>query len=114
MVCVPGHLPQLPGAPGANPPRAGSAPGESGGRDDGQRQSQLHPELRREIGIGRERLAEWGVPLVAGLGSADPPAHFRMLLSLIDGLFSNQLAYAEDDFDPEAAIGALLRGLLPR
>ncbi len=54
------------------------------------------------------------MPLVAGLGSADPPAHFRMLLSLIDGLFSNQLAYAEDDFDPEAAIGALLRGLLPR
>lgn len=74
----------------------------------------VHPELRREIGRGRERLAEWGVPLVAGLGSADPPAHFRMLLSLVDGLLNNQLAAPEDDFDPEAAIRALLRGLLPR
>lgn len=73
----------------------------------------VHPELRREIGAGRQRLAQWGIPLVAGLGSTDPAAHFRMLLSLVDGLFSNQLAYPEDDFDPEGAIAALLRGLLP-
>ncbi|WP_130334229.1 TetR/AcrR family transcriptional regulator [Micromonospora kangleipakensis] len=74
----------------------------------------VHPELRREIGAGRERLARWGMPLVAALGSPDPPAHFRMLLSLVDGLLGNQLAYPEEDFDPETAISALLRGLLPR
>lgn len=73
----------------------------------------VHPELRRDIRAGRRRLAQWGVPLIAGLGSADPAAHFRMLLNLIDGLFSNQLACPEDDFDPEGAIAALLRGLLP-
>ncbi|SCF31361.1 TetR/AcrR family transcriptional regulator [Micromonospora mirobrigensis] len=73
----------------------------------------VHPELRQEIGAGRDRLARWGVPVVAALGSADPGAHFRMLLALVDGLLGNQLAYPEEDFAPEAAISALLRGLLP-
>ncbi|MFE9690910.1 TetR/AcrR family transcriptional regulator [Micromonospora sp. NPDC005806] len=73
----------------------------------------VQPGLQREIAAGRQRLAEWGVPVVAALGSADPPAHFRMLLALIDGLFSNQLACPEDGFDPEGAIAALLRGVLP-
>lgn len=73
----------------------------------------VQPALRREVAAGRERLAEWGLPLLAALGSADPPAHFRMLLALVDGLLSNQLAGPEDDFDPESALTALFRGLLP-
>ncbi|MET8837137.1 TetR family transcriptional regulator [Micromonospora sp. NPDC004540] len=73
----------------------------------------VQPALRGAIAAGRERLAAWGLPLLAGLGSADPPAHFRMLLALVDGLFSNELACPEEDFDPESAVAALLRGILP-
>jgi hypothetical protein len=36
-----------------------------------------------------------------------------MLLALVDGLLNNQLAGPEDDFDPESAVAALLRGILP-
>ncbi|MFG1718888.1 TetR/AcrR family transcriptional regulator [Micromonospora chalcea] len=68
------------------------------------------PDLRPAIEAGRARLAERGEPLLAALGSTDPPAHFRMLLALIEGLLSNQLACPEDDFDPESAVAVLLRG----
>ncbi|MFC0100531.1 TetR/AcrR family transcriptional regulator [Micromonospora marina] len=73
-------------------------------------ESAVRPELRPAIEAGRARLAEWGVPLLAGLGSTDPPAHFRALLALVDGLFGNQLAAPDDHFDPETAVAALLRG----
>lgn len=73
----------------------------------------VQPALRAEVNAGRERLAEWGLPVLAGLGSTDPAAHFPMLLALVDGLLANQLAGPVDDFDPEAAIVALLRGILP-
>ncbi|QLQ35202.1 TetR/AcrR family transcriptional regulator [Micromonospora robiginosa] len=70
----------------------------------------VRPELRPAIEAGRARLAEWGEPLLAALGATDPPAHFRMLLALVDGLFGNQLAAPEDTFDPESAVATLLHG----
>lgn len=51
-------------------------------------------------------------PLLAELGSADPPTHVRHLLALMDGLVGNQLATGAPDFDPTTAVAALLRGLL--
>ncbi|WBC15288.1 TetR family transcriptional regulator [Micromonospora sp. WMMA1998] len=70
----------------------------------------VRPELRPAIEAGRARLAGWGVPLLAALGSTDPPAHFRALLALVDGLLGNQLATPDGDVDPESAVAALLRG----
>ncbi|MBU8860067.1 MULTISPECIES: TetR family transcriptional regulator C-terminal domain-containing protein [unclassified Micromonospora] len=70
----------------------------------------VRPELRPAIEAGRARLAEWGVPLLAALGATDPPAHFRALLALIDGLLGNHLVSPDDDVDPEAAVAALLHG----
>ncbi|GAB3060733.1 TetR/AcrR family transcriptional regulator [Micromonospora schwarzwaldensis] len=70
----------------------------------------VRPELRPAIEAGRARLAEWGVPLVAALGSTDPATHFRSLLALVDGLLGNQLAAPEEAFDPESAVAALLHG----
>ncbi|MEH1013433.1 TetR family transcriptional regulator [Micromonospora sp. CPCC 206060] len=72
----------------------------------------FHPRLRERIGTARRELEHWGVPLMAALGVPDPVAGFGMLLSLIDGLLSNQLAHDDPTFDPETAIGTLLRGLL--
>ncbi|MFI2711614.1 hypothetical protein ACH495_15940 [Micromonospora sp. NPDC018662] len=67
--------------------------------------------VRPAIEAGRARLAEWGVPLARyALGSTDPPAHFRSLLALVDGLLGNQLATPDDAFDPESAVAALLHG----
>ncbi|MEW2589542.1 TetR family transcriptional regulator C-terminal domain-containing protein [Micromonospora aurantiaca] len=70
----------------------------------------VRPDLRPAIEAARARLAGWGEPLLATLGSTDPPAHFRMLLALVDGLLSNQLTAPDDDVDPEAAVATLLHG----
>lgn len=69
----------------------------------------FNPDLQRRIAENRERLAAWGVPLVAALGSAEPERHYRMLLDLIDGLLLNQLASPTPTFDPAATIRTLLR-----
>ncbi|WP_434743660.1 TetR/AcrR family transcriptional regulator [Micromonospora sp. SH-82] len=74
----------------------------------------VRPELRPAITAGRQRLAGWGVPLMTGLGSTDPQAHFRVLLDLVEGLLVGQLAHPEPDFAPETALTALLTGLLTR
>ncbi|WFF10168.1 hypothetical protein O7622_14630 [Micromonospora sp. WMMD1076] len=66
--------------------------------------------MRGVAEAARARLAGWGEPLLATLGSADPPAHFRMLLALVDGLLGNQLASPDAGFDPEPAVATLLRG----
>ena len=63
----------------------------------------------------REQLAltfDPHAPLLAGLGSATPREHVYQLLALMDGLVGNQLVNPMTDFDPAAAVAALLRGLL--
>ncbi|KXK60437.1 TetR family transcriptional regulator [Micromonospora rosaria] len=72
----------------------------------------VRPDLRPAIAAGRDRLAGWGVPLLAALGSADPQPDLRTLLALVEGLLFTQVAHPEPDFAPEAALAALLRGLL--
>ncbi|PXY24627.1 TetR/AcrR family transcriptional regulator [Prauserella muralis] len=73
-----------------------------------------HPPLQRQIADAQRRLIAWAAPLVAALGSADPERHLRLLLALIDGLLTNQLAHPDPEFDPETAIATLLRGMLGR
>jgi DNA-binding transcriptional regulator YbjK len=71
------------------------------------------PPLQRQIAQAQQRLISWAVPLIAALGSAEPANHLRLLLSLIDGLLTNQLASPDPDFDPGTAIATMLRGMLP-
>ncbi|WP_428966586.1 TetR/AcrR family transcriptional regulator [Micromonospora fluostatini] len=72
----------------------------------------VRPDLRPAIAAGRDRLAGWGVPLLAALGAPDPQTDLRTLLALVEGLLFTQVAHPEPDFAPEAALTALLRGLL--
>jgi len=69
----------------------------------------FNPDLQTRIVENRERLAAWGVPLVAALGSADPRRDYRTLLDLVDGLLLNQLAGPSPEFDPAATIRSALR-----
>ncbi|NUO55652.1 MAG: TetR family transcriptional regulator [Hamadaea sp.] len=71
----------------------------------------FNPDLQRRIASNRDRLAAWGVPLVAALGSAEPERHYRMLLDLVDGLLLNQLASPTSTFDPASSIRTLLFAL---
>lgn len=70
------------------------------------------PELRPEVERAHREIAGWAVPLLAGLGSSDPPADLAVLLALIDGLLANHLAAPRPDFDPTAAVRRVLRGIL--
>ncbi|KOX13718.1 TetR family transcriptional regulator [Saccharothrix sp. NRRL B-16348] len=70
------------------------------------------PELRGDVDRAHRELGSWAVPLVAGLGSADPPADLALLLAVIDGLLANQLANPSPRFDPAAAVRTVLRGIL--
>jgi AcrR family transcriptional regulator len=74
-------------------------------------EASFSPVLRRQIAEGQRRLVEWAAPLVAGLGSSRPEADLRLILALIDGLLSAQLANPARDFDPAAALTVLNRGL---
>jgi hypothetical protein len=71
-----------------------------------------HPALSDEITRAQQELASWMAPLLADLGSAAPSRHVPHLLALMDGLVGNQLATKRADFDPAAAVAALVRGLL--
>ncbi|HEX6498550.1 MAG TPA: TetR family transcriptional regulator [Micromonosporaceae bacterium] len=71
----------------------------------------FHPGLQERIAASQARLAEWGVPWLARLGSAQPESDYRTLLGLIDGLLLIQLASPVPDFDPEPSILVMLRGL---
>jgi DNA-binding transcriptional regulator YbjK len=73
----------------------------------------FNSELQRRIAENRDRLATWGVPLIAALGSPEPARHYRMLLDLVDGLLLNQLASPVPGFDPAETIRAALDGILP-
>lgn len=70
-----------------------------------------NPALRRRVVEGKRKLTAWATPIVAALGLPDPARQLTLLLALIEGLLTNQLADPEPDFDPEAAIAALLRGM---
>ncbi|WP_033436966.1 TetR/AcrR family transcriptional regulator [Saccharothrix sp. NRRL B-16314] len=70
------------------------------------------PELRPEVERAHREIAGWAVPLIAALGSSDPPADLAVLLGLIDGLLANHLANPRRDFDPTAAVRRVLRGIL--
>ena len=72
----------------------------------------IQPVLGDEIMRAQQQLSSWVAPLLAELGSADPPSHVRHLLALIDGLLDHQLARPVPEFDPTTAIAALLRGLI--
>jgi DNA-binding transcriptional regulator YbjK len=71
----------------------------------------FQPGLQRKIGEARKRLAQWGIPWLAALGSANPELHFDTMLALIDGLLSNQLASPVRHFEPEPMILVALRGM---
>jgi DNA-binding transcriptional regulator YbjK len=70
------------------------------------------PALQRQIAEAQHRLTTWAVPLIAALGSTDPARHLRLLLSLIDGMLSNQLASPDPAFDPDTGIATMLLGML--
>lgn len=72
------------------------------------------PALRSEISHLQDEIAAWMAPLLAELGSADPPRDVHHLLALMDGLVVNQLTSPRPDFDPASAIAALLSGLTGR
>ena len=71
------------------------------------------PSLQRQIAEAQQRLTDWAAPLIAALGSTDPVRHLRLLLSLVDGMLTSQLASPDPEFDPETAITTMLRGMLP-
>lgn len=73
----------------------------------------VRPELGRRIAEAHRRIAEWAGPLVAALGSTDPERDLRLLLAVVDGLLTNQLANPRADFAPADAISTVLRGALP-
>ena len=75
-------------------------------------ESANEPVLRAEVARAQEEITSWMAPLLAGLGSATPRRHVHQLLALVDGLLGNQLVNPVSDFDPAAAVAALLRGLL--
>jgi AcrR family transcriptional regulator len=71
-----------------------------------------NPILRNEIIAGQHDLASWLAPMLASLGSTDPPAHVRHLLALLEGLLGHRLATGAPDLEPAPAIAALLHGLI--
>ncbi|GAA1611377.1 TetR/AcrR family transcriptional regulator [Catellatospora bangladeshensis] len=71
----------------------------------------FHPGLQERIGAARQRLAAWGEPWLAHLGSRDPRADYLTMLALIDGLLAIQLACPDPTFDPTPSIRTALRGL---
>ncbi|NUT36558.1 MAG: TetR family transcriptional regulator [Hamadaea sp.] len=68
--------------------------------------------LQQKIAENRERLAAWGVPIVAALGSAHPARDYRFLLDVVDGMLLNQLAGPTPDHDPAAAIRLALAAVV--
>ncbi|WP_433266225.1 TetR/AcrR family transcriptional regulator [Actinosynnema sp. CS-041913] len=75
-------------------------------------EASIRPELGLRIADAHRRIAEWAAPLIGALGSADPVRDLRLLLAVIDGLLTNQLANPQDDFAPAEAIRTVLRGML--
>ncbi|RKT57981.1 TetR/AcrR family transcriptional regulator [Saccharothrix australiensis] len=72
----------------------------------------VRPDLGRRIADAHRRIAGWAAPLVRALGSTDPPRDFRLLLAVVDGLLTNQLANPQPDFAPGDAVRTVLRGML--
>jgi len=75
-------------------------------------EASVRPGLGGRIADAHRRIAGWAVPLVAALGSRDPVRDFWLLLAVIDGLLTNQLADPQPDFAPTEAIRTVLRGML--
>ncbi|MBV1852865.1 TetR/AcrR family transcriptional regulator [Catellatospora tritici] len=71
----------------------------------------FQPELQGKIRAARDRLAAWGIPWVARLGSTDPRTDYLSMLALVDGLVAIQLACPDPDFDPTPAIRTMLAGI---
>lgn len=76
-------------------------------------EASVRPELRARIAEAHGRIAEWAAPLFAALGSDDPVRDLRLLLAVIDGLLTNQLANPQPDFAPADAVRTVLRGVFP-
>lgn len=70
------------------------------------------PELRGHVDRAHREIGSWALPLIAGLGSTNPPADLALLLAVIDGLLANELANPSPRFDPTAALRTVLRGML--
>ncbi len=70
-----------------------------------------NPALQEQIARARQELEAWAVPFVEALGSRDPVADLRLILSFVDGLLVNQLASPVPGVDPAPAIATLLRGM---
>lgn len=74
-------------------------------------EASVRPELGRRIAEAHRRIAEWAGPLIGALGSDDPVRDLRLLLAVIDGLLTNQLANPQPDFAPAEAVRTVLRGM---
>jgi DNA-binding transcriptional regulator YbjK len=70
------------------------------------------PALGDEVRRAQGDIISWLTPTLLELGSVDPERHARHLMALMDGLVGHQLANPQPDFDPGAALAALLRGLV--
>jgi DNA-binding transcriptional regulator YbjK len=70
----------------------------------------FHPELQRRIEESFARIVGWASEWLRPLGSRDPAADCRRILSFVDGLLLHQLAHPADDFDPVPTILAVLPG----
>ncbi|MEU4802355.1 TetR family transcriptional regulator [Actinosynnema sp. NPDC023587] len=71
----------------------------------------VRPELGQRITAAHRRIAEWATPLFAALGSDDPVRDLRLVLAVVDGLLTNQLADPQPDFAPATAVRTVLRGI---
>ncbi|MEV0676667.1 TetR family transcriptional regulator [Actinosynnema sp. NPDC050436] len=71
----------------------------------------VRPELGLRIAAAHRRIAQWAAPLLAALGSDDPVRDLRLVLAVVDGLLTNQLANPQPDFAPAEAVRTVLRGV---
>lgn len=69
------------------------------------------PDLADPIGRGRSALVDWGITMLAMLGSGDPAAHSRLLTDYLDGVILHQLTAPTPRFDPRPGIVTVLTAL---
>lgn len=69
------------------------------------------PELRSELGRGRQKWRHVVTELLSVAGVTDAEKHARPFLSCLDGLLLDELRQPGSDFEPEPMIRALLVGL---
>ncbi|MHB6910506.1 TetR/AcrR family transcriptional regulator [Streptomyces sp. DB-54] len=75
-------------------------------------ESSSRPELRAQLGRGRQALLERSTEWVRRLGSGAPERHGRILVDHLEGVVMRQLTFPEGTFDPLEEMCALVGGLL--